>query len=102
MHVLKATGPVLLTQMIDAYRLAYPSAAEGGGGGSITVYPKAFFYPMNLTAESWETRHDAEGCAVAEAYPEAYAVHRFAQSWLSEYEEHFFRRRREEQVGGGS
>ena len=95
MHVLKATGPVLLTQMIDAYRLAYPSAG-------ITVYPKAYFYPMNLTAEAWETRHDEPrpgACAAAEAYPEAFAVHRFAQSWLQEYEDHFFQQRRREERG---
>lgn len=55
------TGPALFTHAL----------LDGGLNGDFTLFPRTWFYPYN-----WNEPHRA-----GEAFPEAYAIHRWAHSW---------------------
>jgi mannosyltransferase OCH1-like enzyme len=57
----KETGPAFFTRVL----------LDGGIAGDFTLFPRAWFYPYN-----WNEPHRAH-----EAFPSAYAVHRWAHSW---------------------
>ena len=42
--------------MVDVYRAFFPDA-------TVTVFPKKHFYPLELTAEQWNTRFEV--CATS-------------------------------------
>ena len=84
MHVLKSTGPVLLTQVIDLYRELY-------GSSSVTVLERSYLFPIDIKGSAWSDRHNCiQSGNCREQYPEAYGIHHFSQSWLEDYEKTYF------------
>ena len=84
MHVLKSTGPVLLTQVIDLYRELY-------GSSSVTVLERSYLFPIDIKGSAWSDRHNCiQSGNCREQYPEAYGIHHFSQSWLEDYEKNVF------------
>ena len=80
MHVLKSTGPVLLTQVVDLYHSMY-------GSDSVKVLDRMLFFPLSIEGKAWNERHRCiveDNCQ--ETFKDSLAIHHFSQSWLADYE----------------